>query len=421
MQKIGCTRQSESKLSLHSFALSLQQRIKQTTSMSKEKANNDFAAFDEYLRQGEPSQKESAENWKTAIGLQAVDGLQPSAYLIDVAKRNIEGEISLDETRKLIDSYYQSKTVRTPKDEEEEEADKVSANIAKILASKTFAFNTNGYVSLHRRIFEGVFKHAGEIRQYDISKKEWVLEGESVNYLNWEDLRRALDWDIEQEKNFQYKGLTDDEKIEHIAKFISGIWQIHAFREGNTRTTAIFTIQYLRSLGYEVNNDMFAQHSWYFRNALVRANYRNIQKGIEYSPVYLVRFFRNLLLKDGWVLKNRYLHIRPTDDWKEQPRIGTPQVPRKLSSSTPQVPHKFSQHVETLILSFNDEYMTSAEIMGAIGLKDRKSFSELYLNAALSEKAIERKYPNTPRHPRQQYRMTELAKTWKEWYEKKNK
>ena len=382
---------------------------------------NEFASFDEYLRQGEPSQKERAENWKTAIGLQAVDGLQPSAYLIDVAKRNIEGEITLDETRKLIDSYYQSKTVRTPKDEDEEEADKVSANIAKILASKTFAFNTNGYVSLHRRIFEGVFKHAGEIRQYDISKKEWVLEGDSVNYLNWEDLRRALDWDIEQEKNFSYKGLTDDEKIEHIAKFISGIWQIHAFREGNTRTTAIFTIQYLRSLGYEVNNEMFAKHSWYFRNALVRANYRNIQKGIDYSPIYLVRFFRNLLLKDGWVLKNRYLHIRPTDEWKEQPRIGTPQVPRKLSSSTPQVPHKFSQHVETLILSFNDEYMTSAEIMGSIGLKDRKSFSELYLNAALSEKTIERKYPNTPRHPRQQYRMTELAKTWKEWYEKKNK
>lgn len=382
---------------------------------------NEFASFDEYLRQGEPSQKESAENWKTAIGLQAVDGLQPSAYLIDVAKRNIEGEITLDETRKLIDSYYQSKTVRTPKDEDEEEADKVSANIAKILASKTFAFNTNGYVSLHRRIFEGVFKHAGEIRQYDISKKEWVLEGDSVNYLNWEDLQRALDWDIEQEKNFSYKGLTDDEKIEHIAKFISGIWQIHAFREGNTRTTAIFTIQYLRSLGYEVNNEMFAKHSWYFRNALVRANYRNIQKGIDYSPIYLVRFFRNLLLKDSWVLKNRYLHIRPTDEWKEQPRIGTPQVPRKLSSSTPQVPHKFSQHVETLILSFNDEYMTSAEIMGSIGLKDRKSFSELYLNAALSEKAIERKYPNTPRHPRQQYRMTEQAKTWKEWYEKKNK
>ena len=375
---------------------------------------NEFASFDEYLRQGEPSQKESAENWKTAIGLQAVDGLQPSAYLIDVAKRNIEGEISLDETRKLIDAYYQSKTVRTPKDEDEEEADKVSANITKILASKTFAFNTNGYVSLHRRIFEGVFKHAGEIRQYDISKKEWVLEGDSVNYLNWEDLRRALDWDIEQEKNFSYKGLTDDEKIEHIAKFISGIWQIHAFREGNTRTTAIFTIQYLRSLGYEVNNEMFAKHSWYFRNALVRANYRNIQKGIDYSPIYLVRFFRNLLLKDGWVLKNRYLHIQPTDEWKVQPRIGTPQVPRKLSSSTPQVPHKFSQHVETLVKCMGDTYMSSAEIMKSLGLKDRKSFSELYLNVALSENAIERKYPDTPKHPRQQYRLTPQAKVWKE-------
>ena len=333
---------------------------------------NEFASFDEYLRQGEPSQKESAENWKTAIGLQAVDGLQPSAYLIDVAKRNIEGEITLDETRKLIDSYYQSKTVRTPKDEDEEEADKVSANIAKILASKTFAFNTNGYVSLHRRIFEGVFKHAGEIRQYDISKKEWVLEGDSVNYLNWEDLRRALDWDIEQEKNFSYKGLTDDEKIEHIAKFISGIWQIHAFREGNTRTTAIFTIQYLRSLGYEVNNEMFAKHSWYFRNALVRANYRNIQKGIDYSPIYLVRFFRNLLLKDSWVLKNRYLHIDPTDEWKVQPRLATPQVPhtphqkvdRKGGQKTEKVGRKGGQKTKDSILSLiaSDPFVTTNEM-----------------------------------------------------------
>lgn len=333
---------------------------------------NEFASFDEYLRQGEPSQKESAENWKTAIGLQAVDGLQPSAYLIDVAKRNIEGEITLDETRKLIDSYYQSKTVRTPKDEDEEEADKVSANIAKILASKTFAFNTNGYVSLHRRIFEGVFKHAGEIRQYDISEKEWVLEGDSVNYLNWEDLRRALDWDIEQEKNFSYKGLTDDEKIEHIAKFISGIWQIHAFREGNTRTTAIFTIQYLRSLGYEVNNEMFAKHSWYFRNALVRANYRNINKDIEYSPIYLVRFFRNLLLGESWVLKNRYLHIDPTDEWKVQPRLATPQVPhtphqkvdRKGGQKTEKVGRKGGQKTKDSILSLiaSDPFVTTNEM-----------------------------------------------------------
>ena len=290
------------------------------------KDHQDFSSFDEYLRQGEPNQKECASNWKTAIGLQAVDGLQPSAYLIDVAKRNIEGEITIDETRKLIDSYYQSKTARTPKEEEEEEADKVSANIAKILSTKTFAFNTNGYVSLHRRIFEGVFKHAGEIRQYDITKKEWVLEGDTVNYLNWEDLRRALDWDIEQEKNFQYRGLSDDEKIEHIAKFVSGIWQIHAFSEGNTRTTAIFTIQYLRSMGYEINDEVFAKYSWYFRNALVRANYRNILKDIDYSPIYLIRFFKNLLLNEEWVLKNRYLHIHPREEWKVQPRLGSSQL-----------------------------------------------------------------------------------------------
>ena len=363
---------------------------------------NEFASFDEYLRQGEPSQKESAENWKTAIGLQAVDGLQPSAYLIDVAKRNIKGEISLDETRKLIDSYYQSKTVRTPKDEDEEEADKVSANIAKILASKTFAFNTNGYVSLHRRIFEGVFKHAGEIRQYDIAKKEWVLEGDSVNYLNWEDLRRALDWDIEQEKNFLYKGLTDDEKIEHIAKFISGIWQIHAFREGNTRTTAIFTIQYLRSLGYEVNNEMFAKHSWYFRNALVRANYRNINKDIEYSPIYLVRFFRNLLLGESWVLKNRYLHIDPTDEWKVQPRLATPQVPhtphqkvdRKGGQKTEKVGRKGGQKTKESILSLiaSDPFVTTNEMSKR--LKINRSAISKHIKKLKEDHIIERIGPD---------------------------
>ena len=363
---------------------------------------NEFASFDEYLRQGEPSQKESAENWKTAIGLQAVDGLQPSAYLIDVAKRNIEGEITLDETRKLIDSYYQNKTVRTPKDEDEEEADKVSANIAKILASKTFAFNTNGYVSLHRRIFEGVFKHAGEIRQYDISKKEWVLEGDSVNYLNWEDLRRALDWDIEQEKNFSYKGLTDDEKIEHIAKFISGIWQIHAFREGNTRTTAIFTIQYLRSLGYEVNNEMFAKHSWYFRNALVRANYRNINKDIEYSPIYLVRFFRNLLLGESWVLKNRYLHIDPTDEWKVQPRLATPQVPhtphqkvdRKGGQKTEKVGRKGGQKTKESILSLiaSDPFVTTNEMSKR--LKINRSAISKHIKKLKEDHIIERIGPD---------------------------
>ena len=366
------------------------------------KNHQDFSSFDEYLRQGEPNQKECASNWKTAIGLQAVDGLQPSAYLIDVAKRNIEGEITIDETRKLIDSYYQSKTARTPKEEEEEEADKVSANIAKILSTKTFAFNTNGYVSLHRRIFEGVFKHAGEIRQYDISKKEWVLEGDSVSYLNWEDLRRALDWDIEQEKNFQYKDLSDDEKIEHIAKFVSGIWQIHAFREGNTRTTAIFTIQYLRSLGYKVNNEMFAKHSWYFRNALVRANYHNIHKGIDYSFIYLVRFFRNLLLGEGWVLKNRYLHIHPREEWKVQPKLDTPQEPnkphqkvdRKGGQKTEKVDRKGGQKTKDSILTLiaSDPFITTTEMSKRLGI-NRSAISK-HIKKLKEDHIIERIGPD---------------------------
>ena len=282
-----------------------------------------IASFDEYLRQGEPSKRESAANWQTAIGLQAVDGLQPSTYLLEVAGRNIEGEITLEESRQLIDSYYQSKTARTPKEEEEEEADKVSANIARILKSRTFAFNTNGYISLHRRIFDGVFKHAGQLRDYDITKREWVLDGDTVNYLNWEDLRRAIDYDIEQEKAFSYKDLGHDAIAAHIARFVSGIWQIHAFCEGNTRTTAVFTIQYLRSMGFDVDNQMFARHSWYFRNALVRANYHNVPKNIDYTPVYLVRFFQNLLYGEQWELKSRYLHIAPTAEWKHQPNHRT--------------------------------------------------------------------------------------------------
>ena len=274
--------------------------------------------FEEYIRQVEPSAKESAEAWSTAIGLQEVDGLKPSSYLLETAKRNIEGDITIDEVRALLDSYYKSKTVRTEADDNEEEADKVSANIKKILSSRTLAFNTNGLVSIHRRIFEGVFKHAGEIRTYNISKKEWILRGESVAYLNWEDLRRALDFDIQQEREFNYKGLTEEQKIKHLCNFVSGLWQIHPFCEGNTRTTAVFTIQYLRSIGYNVDNRMFAQHSWYFRNALVRANYKNSKLGINYDTSFLEKFFQNLLLGTNYELRNRYLVIDAPDDWTPQ-------------------------------------------------------------------------------------------------------
>lgn len=274
--------------------------------------------FDEYIRQVEPSAQESANAWKTAIGLQAVDGLKPSAYLLETAKQNIDGDITIDEVRELLDTYYRSKTVRTEQDYETEEADKVSANIKKILSTKTLAFNTNGLISVHRRIFDGVFKYAGEVRKFDITKKEWVLKGDTVHYLNWEDIRRAVDFDIQQEREFSYKGLTADEKVKHICRFVSGLWQIHPFREGNTRTTAVFTIQYLRSIGYKVNNDMFADFSWYFRNALVRANYKNSALDIDYDYSFLEKFFQNLLMGTKHELKNRNLVIAAPDGWSVQ-------------------------------------------------------------------------------------------------------
>ena len=297
--------------------------------------------FDEYIRQGEPNKKEKASIWQTAIGLQAVDGLQTSDYLKQTARKHIEGEIDIDEARQLIKSYYQSKTQREPDDDEKQEADKVSANITKILSSQSLDFTTGGFISIHRRVFEGVFKHAGRLRDYDITKREWVLNGDTVNYLNWEDLRRAIDYDIEQERQFSYRGISPDAMIGHISKFVSGLWQIHPFCEGNTRTTAVFTILYLRSIGFEVNNDMFALHSWYFRNALVRANYKNARLGIDYTPVYLERFFRNLILGDKWDLRNRYLHVSASEEWKDQPNLSDPtstrQVPDKYPTSTRQV------------------------------------------------------------------------------------
>ncbi|MDE7150332.1 MAG: Fic family protein, partial [Bacteroidales bacterium] len=280
--------------------------------------------FDEYIRQSEPCRQERAYTWQTAIGLQAVDGLKPSDYLKDTARRHIEGKITIDEAQSAVKSYYQSKNNRSPRDAEAYEADQASAHIAKILSTRTLDFSPKGYIALHRRIFDGIFKCAGKIRDYDISKKEWVLDGDSVSYLNWEDLRRALDYDIEQERQFSYAGLSPDALTSHITGFVSSLWQIHPFGEGNTRTTAVFIIQYLRSLGFDdVSNNLFANHAWYFRNALVRANYKNALKGIDYTPVYLERFFRNLLLKEQWDLRNRYLHIHPTEAWREQPCHST--------------------------------------------------------------------------------------------------
>ena len=370
-----------------------------------------YLDFNQYIRQGEPAQKDRAEAWRVAIGLQAVDGLKTSEYLQQTARRNIEGDITIDEARELLKQYYISKTTHNSGDADNEEADKVSVNITKILSSGTFDFSANGIISLHRRIFDGVFKHAGRIRDYDISKKEWVLEGASVSYLNWEDLHQALEYDIEQERSFCYKGISREDMIAHLTGFVSGIWQIHAFCEGNTRTTAVFTIQYLRSVGFDINNDLFADHSWYFRNALVRANYKNLVKGIDYSPVYLERFFRNLLLGEHWDLRNRYLHINPSPEWSVQPNLdfGAGQVQDKYRTSSRQVQDKFhtdNPNIEVLIRTIGDKELSVKEMMESIGLKGRDNFLKVYLSPSIGDGFIRALYPDSPRHPRQKYLLT---------------
>ena len=265
--------------------------------------------FKEYLRESEPDKAHKSYVWSTAVGLQAVDGLKPSKYLVDTAIQNIEGKITMKEAQSLIDSYYKERPVHLSDDERTEEADKVSSRIAEILSEIAFTFSPNEYIAIHRKLFHGIYKYAGKIRDYNITKKEWVLDGATVMYGSASELRETLEYDFSQERAFSYKGLSMDEIIHHLAVFISRLWQIHIFGEGNTRTTAVFFIKYLRMLGFSATNDIFAENAWYFRNALVRANYTNLQEGIYETTEYLEAFLRNLLLNEKNELHNRNLHI----------------------------------------------------------------------------------------------------------------
>ena len=265
--------------------------------------------LNEYIRQGEPEKIDKSNAWKTAIGLQDVDGLKTSDYLIETAKEHIEGKISITEADKRIHSYYEERKDRNEIEEDSKEADIVSVRIAKLLGEKTFQFSPVEWQNIHRRLFEGLFSHAGKIRNYNITKKEWILKGDTVMYASFDSIRATLDYDFSQEKNFSYEGLTIDESVRHIAKFTSGIWQIHPFGEGNTRSTAVFIIKYLKSFGFAVSNETFAENSWYFRNALVRANYNDLQNGVYATTEFLELFFENLLMNAGHELKNRYMHI----------------------------------------------------------------------------------------------------------------
>ena len=360
--------------------------------------------FESYIRNVEPNKRDKASAWETAIGLQFVDGLQTSNYLKDTAIKHIEGDISIDDVKALINSYYQSKEIRRQINADTEEADKVSANIAKLLNEKSFAFSLNGFTSIHRRLFENIYKFAGKIRDYDITKKEWVLGGDTVLYVNADDLSRAIEYDLDQEKNFSYRGLSLDDVVVHIAKFISNLWQIHPFGEGNTRTTAVFAIKYLRSIGFNVDNKPFAENSWYFRNALVRANYRNVRRGIEPDFSFLILFFRNLMLGENNVLKNRNLVVNASKVLTDTNPSSNPSINPSSNPSSSRTTENSS--IVRLIRAIATDELTVKEILSAIGLRNRENFMERSLKPAIKDGLVTMLYPDKPRHPRQKYLLT---------------
>lgn len=361
----------------------------------------------EYLRAKEPEKAELAGLWRTAIGLQKVDGLTPSAYLVETARRNIEGEITIAEAGKIIGEYYKSKSVRAEAEKTRtDEADIVSHRITEILAEPTFSFSPASYVSIHRKLFTGLYKHAGKIRDYNITKNEWVLKKDTVRYESADVIAATLEYEFERERKFKYKGLSSAEMITHFSRFIADVWQIHAFGEGNTRTTAIFAIKYLRTLGYDVENDIFSDNSYYFRNALVRANYTNIPKGIHPTLVYLERFFANFLLGEKNELKSRYLLVGQSEENatlvpSEREQVEE-QVREQVSTSIP-------KSVARLLKIIKGE-MSVVEMMMALKLGGRRNFLEKYLSPAIEFGLIEMTQPDSPRSPTQKYRLTEKGR-----------
>ena len=369
----------------------------------------------EYLRAKEPGVREKAYAWKTAIGFQKVDGLTPTEYLVETARRNIEGEITLAESRQLVSDYHKAKK-RAGGDSADRsaEADLVSQHIAEVLSEDSFTFSPEELVSIHRRLFEGVFEFAGRIRDYDITKNEWVLNGDTVRYGSSYRLMEMLAFDLKQEREFSYVGLAETEIVRHIARFTSNLWQIHAFGEGNTRTTGVFVIKYLRTIGFDVANDVFAENAWYFRNALVRANYTNVPKGVEETTEYLELFFRNLLFGESNVLQSRYLIV---GGWKgpDDPtsNIATPTSNASTPTSNVVTPTSknsgnwaLTEAVRRLLLVLGEEELTRGQLMKALKLKDRKNFSEYTLGPALKIGLVEMTQPDSPRSPTQRYRLT---------------
>ena len=264
----------------------------------------------EYKTVGDPGKQEKARNWDIAIGLQRVDGLTPSRYLYQVARDNIEGKITHADVAKSLHKYYQTDGGRAEKPDTME-ADQVSNRIAELLGNPSFTLAPTTLLSIHEYLFRDSLpdEWVGRIRDKDITKPESALNGDTVRYAWHADIEKTLEYDFDRERRFSYAGLTSRAQAHHIAEFISGIWQIHPFREGNTRTTAVFAIKYLRSKGFMADNELFKNNAEYFRNAMVRANYENVNTGVSRTMDYLHRFFGNLLLSENNVLDAGDTHI----------------------------------------------------------------------------------------------------------------
>lgn len=254
--------------------------------------------------------KKKQEYWNTGIGLNKVDNLEPSKYLIDLSKKNINGKLKYSEVENLLKAYYETQNQSDINIQREKECDIVSLRIAQLLEDKSFGFSPVALKNIHKFLFKDIFDFAGDYRSYNITKKEEILNGDTVKYVNYQDIESYIEYDFKEEKDFDYSKLNKDGLISHIIKFTSSIWQIHPFGEGNTRTTAVFIEKYLNSMGFNINNDMFKDNSLYFRNALVRSNYGNIPKGIYPTFQYLAMFFENLLQGKEYELKNRELYVK---------------------------------------------------------------------------------------------------------------
>ena len=241
------------------------------------------------------------ENWEIAIGLNKVDGLNPSPYLKELILESVNGESSYKEIEEKLHKYYENRDLTKKEERNTRECDIVSTRIAELLEDGSFIFSPIYLKSIHKYLFDGVFEdsiknYAGVFRDYNISKKEEVLNGKSVVYGNYQDLMEYLKYDFEEEKNIDYTKLSPEKQVERISKFTSAIWQIHPFVEGNTRTTAVFIEKYLRTKGYDVNNDLFKKNSVFFRNALVISNFSDINLKISPDFKYLHSFFSKLLI-----------------------------------------------------------------------------------------------------------------------------